>query len=461
VVPVTRADRADIVASMAESAPQPERELRSDVADVQLWALVAEDRDLLEAAGRVDPTDVRAVERLRRSYPIEVVATALELVGARALARMKFPDAARLVCDRAAVQQASSAAVAAWKAAAIAERCPASAVLVDCCSGMGGDCMAFVAARGAPVTLAVDQSPLRAWMTERNAGCIARAADVRRVADLVAERGLGVAETVVHIDPARRDESSGRRRIDPAQHEPPLEVCVGLASAALGGVVKLGPGIDRTDLPESARDAASIEWICEDGRLVQALVAFGCCRDRREARATSIERGPDGSARAVHTMSGTPNQPPIADGPIRGVLVTLDPALERSGLHGVFAAEHDLAEPARGLGLLVPRDDRSANELAEQVGPWARCRTIRCEVRADERSVADALRSEFVGCPLREVRVRTRAAAVDADRWTIDLARRVGADPRATNGVVAEVYVLRIGDRLRAFIVDEASPVRG
>lgn len=412
--------------------PHPDIEGQAELA---AWKRVAEDAELQLLAreafrsGSGGPA-VAAVARLRERWDADLVRIALQWMDARDRAAAKFSDAQRLTCDRQGVEQATSESVGRWKAGRVAGA--RGRPLFDLCSGIGGDAMAFAAALGPERVHAVDRSPVRAWMAERNARCRAIVADVTA---LPPEHDL--AKAYVHLDPARREEERGSRPLTPI-HVPPLEACAELASRAAGAAIKLGPGLEPAVLPMEA----GLEWISERGTLVQLVawcgeLAAGAETRPGERRATMVDRA--GHVSLVHR--GTPPAPPCrGDGDMGRFLFVPDPALERSRLHGVLAGERGLAEPVERLGLLT--GDEAVTS------PWLAGFEILERLRPEERRVAAALRALGAG----EVRVRTRGGSADADAWTRSLRRGL-----AVGGATYDVFLLRLGAERAAFVTRATS----
>lgn len=375
------------------------------------WLATDEGRALRDAAASVGATTPAAVMALRKLGDADAVRAALELVQARQRAIAKFPDAAGLWCDGHGTEQASSARVAAWKAQRFAGQ-----PTIDLCSGIGGDLMAI--ARVAPAE-GVDRDPVRAWMAARNSGVPVQVADVR---------GAQVADRLVHIDPARRDERGARHHgLD--GYEPGLDVLQRLWSDSRGGGAKLGPGID---LPiEGAPSGSELEFISEDRTLVQAVLWWGACVLHPGARSAAALRGSD-----VRTMHGLPGPMPVREGAYGACIAVPDPALERSGLAGASAARLGLAEAAVGLGIAHgphPNHDEAW---------WWRWYRVEAEIPWRTDAALAWLRDHDAG----EVTVKTRGKAVDPDA----LARAWrGRGARAWT-----VFMLRHGNALRAFATE-------
>lgn len=404
------------------------------------WQRVASNGELCAAARSLaadDEPPVAGVTKLRRRWSEVEVRIALHLEVARRRAAAKFSDPARLLCDREGVEQASSERVAGWKAKRFAAALASGGRVVDLCSGIGGDAMAL--APLAP-TLVVDHSPTRAWMAETNARCSSLIASVE------VEQGRGA---FVHIDPARRIEGAGARRLTPI-HTPSLDHCVAIARAARGAAIKVGPGT----APELLPGDATLEWISDRGTLVQLVAWMGALSAAigvapGERVATSLRSG---SELAIVRI-GRDESVPLAIEPAMGrFLYVPDPALERSRLLGGLARELDLAEPAAGLGIvtgatLVP-------------SPWFGAYEVLDDVRADERTIAASLRAHGA----TDVRVRTRGGAADVDQLSRELRKRLRGDSptesatesatAATGGSATclDAFILRTGSTRRAFV---------
>lgn len=397
-----------------------------DWRDVSVWQRLAAEGDAIVAAAdaALRPGDAvaapSAVARLRKTHDAALVAAAIELVAARRKARAKFSAADALWCDVAGVEQASDERVAAWKAARIRETLGAGASVLDICSGIGGDAMAL-AARGLSVT-AVDLDPRRAWMTARNAHCATECADAE---------GVPLAGAAIHADPARRDETGGRRSWSLDDHRPGRAWIERALREPRAAALKFSPGVDRRAFGDAAIEW---EWIESDGSLVQAILWSGAyARSVGATRATVLDRDA-----APKSLSGVPDDarhdrigvdPRLS----RGMFVSEPtPALERAQLLTEAAAGTGAREIARSLGLLG-----SAQRLP---APWFESFEFIEECGADPASITRALASH--GLVARSVRVRGRA--LDADAMT----RALGATSHG-DGVV---FAWREGAGIRTIL---------
>lgn len=385
-----------------------------------------ESRELIEAtdalaASGVTPAGIMA---LRRRFVGEPVAEALELSQARTRASVKFPRFERMLMDRAGLEQATAFAVAVWKAHRFAAR-----PVLDLCSGIGGDAMGL-AARG--VCVSVDRDPVRAFMTAHNAGVETRVAAVEDVA---------IDLPLVHLDPARRDEASGRRSWRSEDLQPDLETIRGVLASADGGAVKLGPGFPALETRLHARQSVSV--IAFHTRLVQAVVWTGTLAIEDSAQAVDLPSG--------EVFAGVPRPLSARDDSVAvgEVLVEFHPAVERLGLSGTLIHAHgdslDWAEPARGLGLATGA--APSGGVPARIGRWCRVHRV-CEVAPARIEEVEAAIAAVPEAETRRVVVRTRDGAIDADAWT----RRLNSSAVADDREAIVVFGLRLGRRKVAVV---------
>jgi hypothetical protein len=427
----------------------------SDWRDLSIWQELArpERAAFIALAESIDPREASQVAKLRRAVgevqcegqregdgdakfvaalaSAALASAAFELVEGRRRAARKFgPEVAtRLWCDVAGIEQASGMAVARWKARRMVESLGPSAAIFDICSGIGGDAMALAEA-GLSVE-AIDLDPRRAWMTAHNARCVTRVADAE---------AIDLAGVALHADPARRDESAGRRSWNLDDHQPGrawIERALKLAHAA---AIKFSPGVDRAAFGPLNRGLAW-EWIAEENRLVQAVAWSGAfARADGEAGHTRATLLAEKSHIIVsHTIAGIPDDARedrlrVAEAITHGRFIS-EPiaAIERAELLTEAAGANDAAqEIARGLGLVVSH--------APLATPWFESFEIIDECAAREDAVLATLKRHALVA--RSVRVRGRAA--DADLFT----RALSARPDGQ----AVVFLFREGKRARGLI---------
>ena len=293
-------------------------------------ALLAE----VSAVVRPGPSDL---SRWRKQAPAEWVAAAIRLVEGRRKGSAKFERADRMWFDPIGVEQATAEVVARHKA----RRFGAVGVVVDLCSGIGGDSLAL--ARSNEV-IAVDLNPGMGRRTSWNAG-------VYEVADRVlAVQARAEAFPIprgarVHVDPDRR--SSGPRRArSVGDYVPGLDDLLRISSTVRGGAIKLGPASDFEAHFGGA--GFEIEVVSLGGECKEATVWFGdLAASEVRGRATCLPNG------ATWTDRDGPPGETHATGPLGPWAFDPDPCLARSRLLDGFAAAHGLRRIVAGVDLLT------------------------------------------------------------------------------------------------------------
>ncbi len=381
-------------------------------------------RGLAAAASCRQPVEPAALDRLRRTFPADLVRAALALAGLRVRARERFSRADAMFFDGAdALEQASGEAVAAHKAARFA----GEGVVVDLCCGVGGDAV-MMAGRAGRV-IGVDRSLVRLLCLRANAGVYGFERQVSVVA-ADAEHWAGGGDAC-HIDPPRRDER-GRRHLARAGWDEWIGRVRGLAGRYrhLGG--KFSPAVDLAQLDW----ADEVELISENGTLKQAMT--WCGRLARSRRSATVIRSAGGQARAAETLaSDEPVGTPRAAGTLAAgtILHEPDAAVVRAGLLG------NLAERL-GAGLVDPhlpllagaRNEGRGDEtlLARryevlEVAGWS-IKRVKALVRQRGWRVAEVKTRAFAAQPeeilsgLRSVKTEADAPAVVL--WAVRLGDR-------------------------------------
>jgi SAM-dependent methyltransferase len=266
--------------------------------------------------------------RLRRQYAPEQATAAFELSLLRQRARAKFPAAERMYFTREALEQASAAPVAAWRAQRLA---PCGQVADLGCS-IGGDALALAAA-GASVT-AVDRDELRLALAAANAAALGLSERIRWIcADLTTSEPPAAA--ALFCDPARR--SGGKRTFDPASYAPPLDRVLSWREHTPALAIKLAPGIDPTELPQDAE----IEFVSLAGELKEAVLWSGPLA-QTSRRATLLQSTPTGEPIALTLVTAEAPAPTLSE-PL-AFLYEPDPAIIRAGLVAQIAAQIDAAQ---------------------------------------------------------------------------------------------------------------------
>ncbi|MGQ0625387.1 MAG: THUMP-like domain-containing protein [Sporichthyaceae bacterium] len=222
--------------------------------------------ELLAALAAADPIDDAAAlalgTRFRRTHPPELVAAALTQARLRERARGKFgAGAAGMWFTSDGLEQATHPAVAAHRAARMADAVGGDSAVLDLCCGIGSDLQAFAGHGARP--RGVDSDPLTAAMAQANLGARAQVscADAT-TADLR-------SADVVFLDPARR--STRGRVFDPGAYRPPFTFVRALLDGGAGvgaAAAKVAPGIGHELVPAGCE----IEWVSLRGELKEAAL---------------------------------------------------------------------------------------------------------------------------------------------------------------------------------------------
>ena len=378
----------------------------------------------------VTPADVA---RWRKVADAALVSAAIELATSRASLRGRIVAADAFWCDRAGAAQASDDLSAQWKAQRVAaaaatlrgrdvqaagvgssDAVPGSdrthPLLVDYCCGIGADLAHFALALDGKVEGAELRAE-RAWMAERNAHAQVHVADVRRWRSNA---------PLAHIDPSRREESTGARRHGWDAIEPGAEVLAELFARHAGVMVKIGPG---TDVPPDARPVGSeLVVLSRAGSLTQAVLCTGVLALPVHLADAAID-----PARAVLLRSrqvaleiagpstwtsgrGDPSWPYATSW--SRIVAEPDPSLERSGLLPLAARALGVAEVHPGLGLCT--DTGGCDIAAVDRSPWWRTWHIIAVVRGRLDDIRLSLREHGAG----PVDVKVRGGVADADEWS-------------------------------------------
>ncbi len=305
--------------------------------DAEAWVLTdPAGHDLLTEVARLREPRPADIDRWRKHAPPHIVAAAIRLAACRGRARAKFSRGNEMWLDSVGLEQATAEAVALHKGRRFA--CP---LVVDLCSGIGGDSLALAQAAN---VIGVDSNH---GMCRR----LAWNAAVYEVADRVLPcRANAEAFTIpsgawIHIDPDRRTSGHERaRRL--IGYVPGLDFLRHLTRTVPGGAIKLSPASDFA--AQFTAPGLEVELISLGGECKEATVWFGaaatCLRRATKLPENVTWTDHDGNADEFFRV-------PVA--PTSAFIYDPDPALLRAGLLDGFAAAHGLQRIAGDIDYLT------------------------------------------------------------------------------------------------------------
>ena len=276
-----------------------------------------------------DRTDaVSALTRLRAEVGTDLAGPAWGIARQREKARPAFgADAGRLLFTGDTLEQAGRPLLADRRAARLLADGADSVADLGCAAGTDTIALARAGAR----VVAVDRDPVARELTRLNTTALGLTgvevldADVVDLVSAAAGGEVAGCRAAV-LDPARR--TGGRRQLDPDRWSPPWSTVTALLDRVDASVVKVAPGLDHDRVPAGIE----AEWVSVSGSIVEALL-WGRGVSRTWRRATLVRDG----AGLELTADEDPGQATV--GPVRGWLHEPDPALIRSGLMSLVAAD--------------------------------------------------------------------------------------------------------------------------
>ncbi len=365
-----------------------------------------------------------ALARLRSRVGAEHAGPAWELARLRARARPVFgADADVLFLTADTLEQAGRPTLAARRARRLLFEEVDSAADLGCASGT--DTIAL--ARAGASVLAVDTDPLARELTTANAEALGVADRVWVVAGdavelVAAARGGEVAGCgAAVLDPARR--AGGRRQLDPDRWSPPWSTVATLLDRVPHAVVKVAPGLDHERVPAGVE----AEWVSAGGSIVEALLWGRAVSTVR--RRASLVRGDD-----VLELTADADPGPAPAGPVRRWLHEPDPAVIRSGLVSLVAADV-------GATLVDPTIAYLTSD-APAGSPWVSSYRVDEVLPFNLKKLKALLRTRGVG----RVVVKKRGSAIEPET----LARRLRGEGTGT----ATVVVTRVAGAPTALVCD-------
>ncbi|MCW2633955.1 MAG: uncharacterized protein JWQ99_322, partial [Blastococcus sp.] len=281
-------------------------------------------------------------------------------------------------------------------------------------------------ARAGVSVVAVDRDPVARELTRSNTAALGLSGVEVRDADVVelvaaAEDGRVAGCDAAVLDPARR--AGGRRQLDPDRWSPPWSTVTALLDRVPAAVVKVAPGLDHDRVPAGVE----AEWVSVGGSIVEALL-WGRGSSETWRRATLVR---DGVALEL-TADADPG--PASVGPVRGWLHEPDPAIIRSGLVSLVAAEN-------GATLLDPTIAYTSSD-GPAGSPWVSSYRIDEVLPFNLKKLKALLRARGVG----RVVVKKRGSPLEPEA----LVRRL----RGPGSASAVVVVTRVAGAPTVLVCD-------
>jgi hypothetical protein len=373
--------------------------------------LSSEGRAAVALASSLDLTTsgrLHTAQSLRAAVGPGLAPLALEQALLRDRAGAKHPRGHELWWTPDALEQASSAVVAAWRA----RRYPGPAL--DLCCSVGGDLLALPGG-----SVGVDLDEARLLLARANASVLGRQVSLVR-ADVTTLPLLAPAD--VFVDPARR--SGGRRVFDPRAYAPPLDAVLGWRSRVRRLGVKTAPGLDH----EQLSDDVEVEVVSLHGEVKEAVLWAGQARCGARRSAALLPAGD------VLTDEPAPPAPVSEPG---GYLLEPDGAVIRAHLVQQLAA--------RVAGRLLDPTIAYLTADAPAPTPFGRWYAVREVMPFSLKALRARLRALDAGALV----VKKRGTAVEPDQ----LRRRL----RLTGSTEVTVVLTRVQGRQVAMVVEPLS----
>lgn len=384
--------------------------------------LTPEGLRLLDEVGPIVSTDdaALAVSRLRAAgHSPELVSTVVGQARLRARGAAKFgPFAERMLFTRAGLEQATRLAIAARHAGRF--RAAGLTRIADLGCGIGGDALGF-AGIGLSVH-AVDADEVTAAIAAYN---LAPFGDAVTVAHARAEDVDLDGVDAVWLDPARRTAGhSETRQVASNEWSPSLDWVFALLGRTSGGV-KLGPGFDRTRLP----DDVEAQWISADGSTIELVLWSGSLARTGIRRAALVVRGAE-----AWELTAPRDAADVEPRALGAFVHEPDGAVIRARLIGEVARSLDAGMLAPGIAYLTSD--------AALTSPFVSSFRVREELPADPKKLASALRARGIGT------LEIKKRGVDVDPALLRKRLSLRGDEAAT------LLLTRVGTKRLALLTD-------
>ncbi len=359
-----------------------------------------------------------AVTRLRRAgHSPDLVSAVVGQARLRTRATAKFGDLAeRMLFTRAGLEQATRLEVAALHAGRFRDAGLTHVADLGC--GIGGDALGL-SGLGLDV-LAVDADEVTAALAAYNLA--AAGAEVRHArAEDIDLSGIDAA----WLDPARRTAGHDEtRRVTASDYTPALDWVFAVARTLPAGI-KLGPGFDRTEIP----DDLEAQWISVDGATIELVLWSGSLARADVRRAALVIRS--GAAHELTAPADT------ADAEVRGLGAFVhepDGAVIRARLIGDVARALEAGMLAPGIAYLTSD--------AALTSPFVQSFRVREELPFETKALSRALRERGIG------RLEIKKRGVDADPATLRPRLKLAGPEQAT------LILTRTASGRRAILAD-------
>jgi hypothetical protein len=227
------------------------------------------------------------------------------------------------------------------------------------------------------------------------------------------------------MDPARR--AGGRRQLDPDRWSPPWTTVTALLDRVPAAVVKVAPGLDHDRVPAGVE----AEWLSVGGSIVEALL-WGREPSTAWRRATLVRDD------TVLELTADDDPGPAPLGPVRGWLHEPDPALIRSGLLSLVAADE-------GATLIDPTIAYLTSD-GVTASPWLSSYRVADVLPFNLKKLKAHLRARGIG----RVVVKKRGSPIEPETLARQL-RGPGSDS-------AVVVVTRVAGAPTVLVCDGLSP---
>lgn len=376
--------------------------------------------EALAASEGLKPTPAN-IERLTKTYGIELSRWAFSQWELRDRAKGKFKKAAEMLFDREALEMATHEEVAAFHASLF----PDGVKIADLTCGIGADLIALARNRDA---IGFELDPIRAEYVQHNLAAHKVCAEVRCDDSLEAT----VDWEFAFADPARRVSDGGGRRVsrDGSSYSPRLESLTGSFSSLKGWLIKLSPL-----LADSTLDSLSETqiFVSHQGECKEVL-----CTNLPlpEGRAAGVWAHQVESGKWLAAGEGELCDDPRGTGAVSKLsLYEADPAAIRSHCLSTLCAQFDLEPLGDSNGYLTgPPCVKS---------PWLREFEIIANPGSDERALKKLIQ-EFGP---KQLIVKQRGCNLDPVR----LAKQLLPKPNVAGNVMV-ILAYSVGKSVRYVI---------